>query len=110
MTSRLWAAGPGGTTAEWAPTKVELTTDSWIDAKTRGETMGGVSKVDTGAIESAFIAYNESKERLAKAKSKSGKTARTKALIKRLETLQKALQKYFPKDAKRGGRVDEMWK
>ena len=36
-----------GLTSDWAPTKVELTVDSWIDAKTRGETKGNVKKTNT---------------------------------------------------------------
>ena len=97
------------TTADWAPDQVELTTDSWVNAKTLGETQGGVAKVDTGEIESALIKYDEALKKLDKAKSDKGKKIKAEATIKCLEQLKGALLRYFPKDAKNGGRVDEMW-
>jgi hypothetical protein len=63
-------------TAECAPTKVDLTADSWIDAKTRGETLGGVAKVDTSAIESARSKYTAAKDKMDKAKNKANEEKR----------------------------------
>ena len=99
------------TNADWAPSKVQLTIDSWLDAKTRGETQGGVAKVDAPAIESALTKYEAAREKMKAAKDESRKSreAKTNAAIASLRQARAAIQAYFPKDAKNGGRSEDMW-
>ncbi|MBV8817983.1 MAG: hypothetical protein JO022_06475 [Acidobacteriaceae bacterium] len=100
-----------GPSAGWAPKKVELTTGSWMDAKARAETTGGVAAVDTAAIESALTKYEEARAALEKAKdaSKTTREAKLKAAINCVIKADAAIRTYFPKDAKNGGRNEEMW-
>jgi hypothetical protein len=96
--------------ADWAPAKVELTTDSWIDAKARGETEGGVAKIDTSAIESALTTYEAALQKLEDAKTDppAKRKTETEAVLKCLVKVSGALRAYVPKDAKRGGEVEGM--
>ncbi len=96
--------------ADWAPSKVELTTDSWIDAKTRGETQGGVAKIDTSAIESALTTYQAALQKLEGGTSDppAKRKVETEAALKCLVKVSGALRAYVPKDAKRGGEVEAM--
>jgi hypothetical protein len=100
-----------GSDADWAPASVSLTADSWIDAKTRGETMGGVTPIDTPAIESAFLNFEKAAASLEKAKTRSLKTREAKAgaCLARLKELVPALRNYKPKDKNSKEHHEEMW-
>jgi hypothetical protein len=94
-----------GTTVEWAPTQVTLTADSWIDAKTRGETTGNVAAIDTSAIESALVKYEEADAKLTTAQNKTSPKAKSieakkKAAFQSLRMFRKALASYKPKNTK----------
>ena len=97
-----------GVTSDWAPTKVELTVDSWIDAKTRGETKGNVKKTNTSSIESAFTNYANAKDKLTNAKKQKAKEAKKGEVVECLDKLRQSLQRYFPRDANHDGEVTEM--
>ena len=49
-----------GSMADWAPAKVELTPDSWIAVKSRGEDRGGIAPQDTRSFELALKNFAES--------------------------------------------------
>jgi hypothetical protein len=99
-----------GAVTDWAPTTVQLTADSWIDAKTRGETQGDVRPVDTPAIESALLKVEAAGNAIIAAKAKSAKTREVKvgSYLERVDELKKALAGYNPKNTK-GEHHEDMW-
>jgi len=89
--------------------KVTLTADSWIEEKARGESEMGVHPVDTTAIESALAGYAEAREKMAndQATPKQIEEAVTEA-IRFAKKAKAAVKGYIPKDAKKGGEVEDM--
>ena len=99
-----------GAVTDWAPTTVQLTADSWIDAKTRGETQGDVRPDDTAAIESALLKVEEAVNAIAAAKGKNAKIREAKVggYLARVDELKTAVLGYKPKNTK-GEHHEEMW-
>ena len=85
-----------GVTSEWAPTKVELTVDSWLDSKTRGETKGNVRKINTSKIEAAFTDYASSKDKFTTAKKQKVKEAKKTEVVECLDSAAPGLPKVLP--------------
>ena len=60
------------------------------------------------SIESAFTNYANAKDKLTNAKKQKAKEAKKGEVVKSLDKLRQALQRYFPRDVNHDGEVTEM--
>lgn len=93
--------------AEWnGNVTVELTAERWIEAKTLGETQGGVHSVDTSKIEIGLAAYEAAEEELTRVQDDRKRKYKVQTAIHSLKETKEALEGYSPMGEK--GLVEEM--
>jgi hypothetical protein len=96
----------------WEPANVSLTSGAWIEAKTRGETLGSLLPADTRTIESSLLKLEAAVRAGERAAGKDAKVREAKAgaVLARLKEVNSALSGYAPKNKKTNEHYEEMWR